>query len=823
MLFNPLFLQIGVNANPADSSKSTKLNNTSYLFSDIIRVFGNNGKAADSLSEPSGTGNGSIPVDLLNNFDINALTSQVAGNDQSHNSLNLTDLLKELLSNIQAGKSGDISSLESYLAKPGEKNIHLLSSGNDLDAFLQKLFSALPELKMVAGGDKNFIVKPVSGKTGEVNQDQKKQVEDAIINLLQTNNNIVLNFNLGSEQFKIEITKLSGSVNIKSPAETVSESSSKTEQTPKNTTGPITDVTGGIAGQRQVQISEGPEVYIKSGNTLPQADTPCEKNGSASLNEIQGNMNAADKSAAVPVAAENTGEIPPGKTNGKAVNTAAGDSYAPPIVENKISAGGPAVPIDGIPAEGDKKIVLPPEPGPANETAVEAPQNNGNSGGSIAKNKGLTLNAEDQKYILSIKVESPQTATEEIKNNVTGNQKIKNIDTINRLPENNNAPVEPAAAGDLKAEGARLLQNGKSIDPGKELFNPPLTLKLSLKQQIKNVEQTKLDSTKIIFEKDGNAAKTNHNPAESAARNGTKNIKADGQNVKDNAGTNKSNGTEVKDNLKAARNDINVQEQAAQVIAETANPVPDNYPENINPDPVKTADSVSSEISGTIDKNLKGPDSTKEDNSNSTVRQIDRNVNGNDNAAASAENAGTDSGNKSYDEKQKGGGLKTGTTQTINDFEKFMSVKDKIPDKPNQFASTLRTIKVADITKEFASIINQRQSKSVVLQLKPENLGKIKLSIDVTNNMVHARVEVENESVKQMLQSNLDVLRHSLNLSGLQLSTIDVSMSGGQQKSYKSYGAKKKSQYTGKNTKITEEPETKVNKNMGYNTYEYLI
>lgn len=425
-------------------------------------------------------------------------------------------------------------------------------------------------------------------------------------------------------------------------------------------------------------------------------------------------------------------------------------------------------------------------------------QVNNNSNGvrtNTTVNTGTVVPAEEQKYILSIKVNTPQSATE-VQNSSVQNNMAGQTETAGVKAQNQNINIDLTTLNINKRESAIQLFTDKTQAPVKELFNPPITLKLSIKQQIKSVDNKSAESSKFVPENSAGkikveAAKTNPAPGQNSLKNNSVVNKGSSENIQSFTDYLQSP-TELNSN------------NAGQEVK-------------------KSTDSANGELAGSVSKNAGSTQKINDNNSGSAVKQVNQTGGEIDKPVASSDNSGGELGNKSEEEKQKGADFKTAGNQSVNDFEKLLTAKDKIPDKSGQMSQPAKTINASDIAKEFTSIINQKDSKSVVLQLKPENLGKIKLSIDVTNNIVHARVEVENEAAKQMVQSNLDALKHSLNLSGLQLSTVDVSLSGGQQKSFKSYGPKKKFNYTGKNTKISEEPDTSASRNMGYNTYEYLI
>ncbi len=142
---------------------------------------------------------------------------------------------------------------------------------------------------------------------------------------------------------------------------------------------------------------------------------------------------------------------------------------------------------------------------------------------------------------------------------------------------------------------------------------------------------------------------------------------------------------------------------------------------------------------------------------------------------------------------------------------------------PSLSAEVMKTVKANELMNEINRFVQQGNSKSALLKLDPENLGKVKIVLDVVDKSVHASVEVENENVRQIVQNNINELKQSLNLSGLQLSSVNVSLNNNDENTNKSLTQKKKSGYNQYERKIEEPAGAVSSKSMGYNTYDYLI
>jgi len=65
------------------------------------------------------------------------------------------------------------------------------------------------------------------------------------------------------------------------------------------------------------------------------------------------------------------------------------------------------------------------------------------------------------------------------------------------------------------------------------------------------------------------------------------------------------------------------------------------------------------------------------------------------------------------------------------------------------------------------------------IQLRPESLGEVKLAIRMEGDIVAARVQVENQQVKQIVESNLQSLRDALSEQNLQAGSFEVNVGNG--------------------------------------------
>ncbi len=153
----------------------------------------------------------------------------------------------------------------------------------------------------------------------------------------------------------------------------------------------------------------------------------------------------------------------------------------------------------------------------------------------------------------------------------------------------------------------------------------------------------------------------------------------------------------------------------------------------------------------------------------------------------------------------------------------FEVEKAKVFTEAKTFHESPKIIKQNEIIPEFSKLIQQGQKQTLTFQITPENLGKVKLTVDLVNNQIQTNIEVENEQVKQFIQTNIDQLKQNLQASGIHVNNLNISLSDYSQKSTgKMFTQKKKTgMQNEKEFKIEDVTEQPLKK-MGYNTYEYL-
>ncbi len=161
--------------------------------------------------------------------------------------------------------------------------------------------------------------------------------------------------------------------------------------------------------------------------------------------------------------------------------------------------------------------------------------------------------------------------------------------------------------------------------------------------------------------------------------------------------------------------------------------------------------------------------------------------------------------------------MNSNTNTVDNSFEKIkQSAEAKLFNEP------FKVVKQHEVMNEFSKLIQEGQKQTMTLQLSPESMGKVRLIVDMVENQIVTRIEVENESVKQFMQSNIEQLKQNLVSSGINLGSVNVSLADYDQKNSKNGLTKKKSSAKFEKEIVENASIEPKIKNFGYNTYEYL-
>ncbi|NSW89882.1 MAG: flagellar hook-length control protein FliK [Firmicutes bacterium] len=129
--------------------------------------------------------------------------------------------------------------------------------------------------------------------------------------------------------------------------------------------------------------------------------------------------------------------------------------------------------------------------------------------------------------------------------------------------------------------------------------------------------------------------------------------------------------------------------------------------------------------------------------------------------------------------------MKNGTQETQEDFNLLYGniLREDVNDPTDTFSvrkdvtqgEILRKEIVFSIANKAKVLITDKQSE-IVINLKPDSLGKVVLKVVTENNYVTAKILTENYKVKEIIESNFQMLKDSLEKQGLIVHDLSVSV-----------------------------------------------
>ena len=168
-------------------------------------------------------------------------------------------------------------------------------------------------------------------------------------------------------------------------------------------------------------------------------------------------------------------------------------------------------------------------------------------------------------------------------------------------------------------------------------------------------------------------------------------------------------------------------------------------------------------------------------------------------------------------------GQKQDYRQTQNNFDRTSVALGKVYSAGKDLLEKTKSVEHTKLLNELESIIKASDKKVVKFDLKPENLGSVKVSLDIVDKQVTAKIEVANETVRQMILVQSESLKNSLTQSGIQLASLNVSVNSSGDKSAQQGKSRRKESLTNNKYTIKDVPTRAAVKNLGYNTYDYVV
>lgn len=137
---------------------------------------------------------------------------------------------------------------------------------------------------------------------------------------------------------------------------------------------------------------------------------------------------------------------------------------------------------------------------------------------------------------------------------------------------------------------------------------------------------------------------------------------------------------------------------------------------------------------------------------------------------------------------------------------------------------------LAQIARKMSALAN-RGTEEIRIQLEPEHLGRVRIALEMRDGGLTARIGVESESVRQLVDANMSGLRDSLENQGIKIQGMEVSVEQRHESLFNPDGSNARDffQRRGQDAGVSEREisldaaaETDTGRRLGYNTMEYI-
>jgi flagellar hook-length control protein FliK len=142
--------------------------------------------------------------------------------------------------------------------------------------------------------------------------------------------------------------------------------------------------------------------------------------------------------------------------------------------------------------------------------------------------------------------------------------------------------------------------------------------------------------------------------------------------------------------------------------------------------------------------------------------------------------------------------------------------------RTTEMVEKIKYISSGEMIREVYKAFESGEKQSIVLRLVPKELGSIKITLDTIDNVLNAKVEVQNETVGNLIRSNSDLLKQNLLQNGVHINSLNISYQNSEQKQHGFTNQKRRHPFYLPDNDIEEVDDSLITKKMGYNTYEYL-
>ncbi len=392
---------------------------------------------------------------------------------------------------------------------------------------------------------------------------------------------------------------------------------------------------------------------------------------------------------------------------------------------------------------------------------------------------------EEPKIEINTKDVKETTLTKEVKSEPEG-KKVEN--TVKEKPI-----IEDEFKTVLKKEVTSfVLHPNKKVN--KENVNSETDTKLKAKEEIKQSNDKPIENQTIV--KNGNAKELNNLEKEVAVND----VKAENKPKSEIKEPNKESSKNieiVKNNISEAQSNkdatvINKEEKTITIkVKKTVKDVTEQKQEQVKPE-----------------TNIENK--TKPTEVNKQGINTEKNININENTKQNSGN------NLDFREHKENNTINVKGVE-IDNVKSGKSFEDALLRTDNS-----RNVKLTEVIKEVERYLEKHDKNGLTINIEPEDMGKVKISVEVNDKLIKANITVETEVVKNMLESKLGDLQNNLTRNNNQQGLINISLQNNENKNSERQTGKRKVNVENKTVKEVENEPKESKKSLGYNTVEYI-
>lgn len=176
---------------------------------------------------------------------------------------------------------------------------------------------------------------------------------------------------------------------------------------------------------------------------------------------------------------------------------------------------------------------------------------------------------------------------------------------------------------------------------------------------------------------------------------------------------------------------------------------------------------------------------------------------------------------------------KTSTGKVAETIPAAQSFVDKIADKTftpemqikQAVKPEVKFVNLNELKHEITKYFSSGNQHMVELKINPKELGGVKILLDVSQNVVNARLDVENEQIKHLLNNHVAQLKESMLQQGLVLNQFNINYNNNFNKWKPKSGKTNPAHRINENEEINNDEfisERSTIKNLGYNSFDYI-